>query len=523
MANILQIRRLVWVLLFFVVTLAGAFSYFSGTRYLAAVRAVEESLAVQLGIDHTLSVYKDAETGQRGFVLTGDEQFLEPLNAARAGIPDQLAGLHRVLDGDPAQRKNLAEIERIASEKLAHIDETVTARRAGELTPALAIARAGQGKALMDSMRAVTRRMLDREEAELNHRRHGAETAKSAAAASVLLGSIVTVLLALFGLITVQRDVGELRRTAADLAAAKEHFRLLTENSNDLVRLLDLSGKAIYVSPSVERLLGYTPEEFLALPGRSLMHPDEIELALSILKAVSSGRISRDISTYRLRNKAGEYRVFEVRWSVMQDQSGETRIHTAGRDVTERKSAEERLAAQAEELRSLSLRDELTRLYNRRGFLEVAGHAHAQATRDSRAAAIVFVDLNGMKRINDERGHDAGDDALRDTAHILTEAFGPSDVAARLGGDEFVVFSVDFRESDLDALRGRLRALADREANRHGRPYRLSMSIGAAFTAPATPRSLAELLEGADEAMYQQKRARQAAGNVSIPPRGAES
>jgi diguanylate cyclase (GGDEF)-like protein len=101
---------------------------------------------------------------------------------------------------------------------------------------------------------------------------------------------------------------------------------------------------------------------------------------------------------------------------------------------------------------------------------------------------------------------------------VLTEAFEVSDVLARLGGDEFVVFSVDFSMERLEALRGRLRALAERRTSRHGRAYRLSMSVGAALTTPGAPRSLNELLEGADAAMYEQKRARQAAGNVSIPP-----
>lgn len=522
MANVLQTRRAVWALLFLVVTVAGVLSHVAGTRYLAAVQAVDEVLVVRSSIDQTLSLYKDAETGHRGFLLTADEQFLEPLLIARAEIPGQLAALHRALDGDPVQLQSLAELEALAAKKLGLIEATVSLEQQGDSTSALAEMRSGRGKALMDAMRTTTRRMLDREQAKLHERRDAADNAKNAASLAVVLGSILTVVLALFGLFTVQRDLGELKRAALDLSVTKERFRLLTENSNDLVRLLDLDGTTKYVSPSVERLLGYGTEEFMQLKGRSLLHPDELVPAMAILEQVKSGAVTAGVSNYRLRNKAGEYRLFEVRWSVMQDELGETRIHTAGRDVTERRWAEERLATQAEELRSLSLRDELTGLYNRRGFLEVAAQAHARAARDGRPAALVFVDLNGMKQINDELGHDAGDHALRDTAAVLTEAFGGGDVLARLGGDEFVAFSVDFASGELDLLRARIRAYADREASRHERPYRLSVSVGAAFTDPLAPRSLAELLEGADDAMYEQKRARQAAGNVSIPPkRGA--
>lgn len=518
MASVLQVRRLVWGLLFLVVSAAGCFSYFSGVRYLATMRAVEEVLAVQSDIDGSLSLYKDAETGQRGFILTGDEQFMEPYDAARAGIPDRLADLHRFLDGDPVQRGHLAELERLAAQKFAFIEDTIRLRREGDLPGALAVIRTGRGKALMDSMRTVTRAMTEHEQALLRARRRDAETAKTAAAFGAGTGSIIMVMLALFGLLTVNRDVGELRRTSKELAASEEHFRLLTENSNDLVRLLDLAGTSTYVSPSVERLLGFTRDEFMALPGRSLLHPDELGLALSILEDVIAGRATSGISTYQLRHKSGEYRLFEVRWSVMKDESGKVSIHTAGRDVTERQHAEEQLNAQAKQLRELSLRDELSQLYNRRGFLEVAGQSHTQAKRDGRSAALIFIDLNGMKRINDELGHDAGDDALKDTAHVLKEAFRDADVVARLGGDEFVVFALDFLEEGLGPLRERIRELADLETNRLERPYRLSMSVGGAFMEAGWPCSLETLLERADAAMYEQKRARQAAGSISVAP-----
>lgn len=96
----------------------------------------------------------------------------------------------------------------------------------------------------------------------------------------------------------------------------------------------------------------------------------------------------------------------------------------------------------------------------------MAGRAHGVAGRDQRQAALVFVDLNGMKAINDELGHEAGDDALKDTAAVLTAAFRASDVVGRLGGDELVVFALDFTPGNLDPLRRRIRGLADAETER---------------------------------------------------------
>src|SRR6185369_4157916 len=126
--------------------------------------------------------------------------------------------------------------------------------------------------------------------------------------------------------------------------------------------------------------------------------------------------------------------------------------------------------------------------------------------------------LNGMKRVNDELGHDVGDIALVDTADVLQQALHESDVLGRLGGDEFVAFALDFTAPDLDVLRKRLRVLADARTAESARPFRLSMSVGGAYLAEGSHTSLTDLLEQADEAMYAQKNARRAAGNVSLAP-----
>jgi diguanylate cyclase (GGDEF)-like protein/PAS domain S-box-containing protein len=286
-----------------------------------------------------------------------------------------------------------------------------------------------------------------------------------------------------------------------------------------LVRLLTLDGRVTYTSPSVERILGYSVEEYLAAPAMSLLHPSELELVKKMLSDVKSGKLDGGLATYRLRHKNGEYRWFEVRWEVIRDAHGNAReLHTAGRDVTERREAEQRLNSYAKQLRSLSIRDELTGLYNRRGFIEAAGQLHEQALRSDKTAALIFVDINGMKRINDELGHEAGDDALMDAADVLTASLRDVDVVGRLGGDEFVAFALDFTSARLDALRSRVRELADARVRDRGRPYRLSMSVGAAFVDLANPSTLDELLERADVSMYEQKKSRQAAGGVSVPP-----
>jgi diguanylate cyclase (GGDEF)-like protein/PAS domain S-box-containing protein len=354
---------------------------------------------------------------------------------------------------------------------------------------------------------------------ELQATRAGAERALGRARWAIVLGSTLAVALSLLSLLTVHRDVETVRRATEDLAASEEHFRLITENGSDLVRTHDLDAKPLYVSPSVERILGYTPSEFLQFAPLALVHPDDKQVVAPSRTKPISERYKNTPLEYRLRHKNGTYRWLEVNFGSLRDAAGNiVGIQSAGRDVTARRSAEERLAAQTEQLRNLSLRDELTELYNRRGFLELATQALRLASREQRTAAVIFCDLNGMKEINDRNGHEEGDRALKDTADMLRGACREVDVVARFGGDEFVIFALDVTESGLLVLRERVRASLA-ELNGSGeRPFFLSLSVGAAFFRPDRSETIQQLLDRADAEMYERKRARRASGGLSVPP-----
>jgi len=519
MSSLLRTKRFGWGITFVLFTIVALLSYFSSQRYLAALRAVEHSQAVESAVNGCLSLLKDAETGERGYVLTGDREFLQPYDSAKRDIPGFLSRLAQVTSSDEIERRRVTALRELIDQKLAVVEETLRLRSGSDVGVALDLVRTGRGKRIMDSIRVISQQILEREERVLQLRKRDAKQAERTALWTVGIGSLLTVLLALFSLLTVNRDVQELKRTAEELAQSEEHYRLLTEQANDLVRLLTPTGITTYVSPSVERLLGYTVAEFLRLPPLSLMHPDELELGRELLRAVGDAKTEGGSSTHRLRHKSGEFRWFEVRWGVRRDPQGRPlEIHTAGRDVTERRQVEDRLDAYATELKSLSLRDELTGLYNRRGFLEVANQTHALAIRERRPAALLFVDLNGMKRINDELGHDQGDAALIDAARVLSDTLRGCDTVARLGGDELVAFVLDVTPKHVGGVRTRLRELADIRVAEHGRPFRLSMSVGAAHLPIGSTSSIEALLDEADQAMYRQKKARRAAGDVSVPP-----
>jgi diguanylate cyclase (GGDEF)-like protein len=159
----------------------------------------------------------------------------------------------------------------------------------------------------------------------------------------------------------------------------------------------------------------------------------------------------------------------------------------------------------ARELQEASVTDELTGLLNRRGFMLLAEQEMKAATRNARQLTLFFVDLDGMKTINDTLGHKMGDRALVDTAAVLRGVFRGSDVVARLGGDEFVVLAPETASESEAQCSERLRQALE-TYNETSTSFRLSLSMGASMFDPSAPITLQKLLADADGHMYEQKR-----------------
>ena len=165
-----------------------------------------------------------------------------------------------------------------------------------------------------------------------------------------------------------------------------------------------------------------------------------------------------------------------------------------------------------EALRDLSLVDDLTGLYNRRGFMALAEQQLKIANRTRKDLSLLFADLDDLKKINDSLGHDEGDRALAEAADALRDAFRESDIIARIGGDEFAVLAIDASDWKPAALSRRVRdKLAARNARKE-RPYSLSLSLGVTRYDPDKPCSVQELLALADKLMYEDKTSRKTSG-----------
>ena len=157
------------------------------------------------------------------------------------------------------------------------------------------------------------------------------------------------------------------------------------------------------------------------------------------------------------------------------------------------------------ELGNLALMDELTELYNRRGFLALAERQLKLARRAGRSVLLFFIDVDGMKEINDVFGHAEGDAALKCTAEALETTFRDSDVIARFGGDEFAALAIEASGQNEATIRDRLTEYL-KSASREDSSCEFSVSLGTARFDPWNPTSIRELIAEADRAMYEQKR-----------------
>src|SRR5215203_994968 len=295
---------------------------------------------------------------------------------------------------------------------------------------------------------------------------------------------------AVTGASVVARDITERKRAAGSLAQQSAAMKA----SMDGMAIIDHCGVCIYINDAYAKTFGYTDPEGLIGASWEMFYFEEelIRLKEQIMPAVWRDGSWRG-EAMGLKVNGG---TFPLEISISSVDGGGL-VHVV-RDITERKTFEETL-------RNSSLKDDLTGLFNRRGLLKQAAPYFDFARRQKEKLLVLFIDLDGMKKINDEFGHNEGDNALIQTAAILNHSFRSSDIIARLGGDEFTVLVTDLNASKEDAIARLNESLKDYNAGQT-RGHKLAFSIGVATLEPERMTCFEELLEQADQAMYEQKR-----------------
>lgn len=295
------------------------------------------------------------------------------------------------------------------------------------------------------------------------------------------------------------RHIAEQERISKALRETEEHFRNAFDYAAIGMALVSPQGSWLRVNRSLCNLLGYTERQLLAMDFQAVTHPEDIGNDLANLYRLLQSQTPTSQVEKRYVHRDGEV-VWALNSVSLVRDVDEQPAHFIFQiqDITERKRAE---AA----LQSLSLIDELTGLYNRRGFLAVTEQHVAAIRRDEKTPLVVYADLDGLKEINDSLGHHEGDRALAKAAEILKETFRSSDIIARLGGDEFVILAAIDPEESGEILMQRLREKFDASNAQRTRPYDLSVSVGVA-NFDEDRYSIEELMAQADHAMYEDKR-----------------
>ncbi|MCW7944188.1 phosphodiesterase [Streptomyces hygroscopicus] len=288
-----------------------------------------------------------------------------------------------------------------------------------------------------------------------------------------------------------------------ELAQKENHFRSLVQGSSDVIMIAAPNGILRYVSPAAAGVYGRSAEELVGTELAALIHPEDLGCVVHEVRRFLTASHTEEPTTRiecRFRSGAGGW--LNVESTVNRHQGG---LIFNSRDVTERVRLQAQLQHNAEH-------DPLTDLPNRALFTKRVQQALTGRRTSDRGTAVLFIDLDGFKAVNDTIGHQAGDELLVQAARRLQDSVRQGDTAARLGGDEFAALIVGDGTRDRTAREGHILELADRLRLTLSQPYdidgndvRVAASIGVAFSEPGL--GAGELLRNADLAMYRAKAA----------------
>jgi diguanylate cyclase (GGDEF)-like protein/PAS domain S-box-containing protein len=539
----------------FVVAIPLSVVVLLGTSFLGALREadatsamVERSFLITDTIDDVLLDLVDAETGVRGYLLTGRVEFVEPYVRGSRSVPLDLAELRELVAATPVQAAAVQRLEPVVQERMAILKRILAMppeERADVPTSVLL-----EGKTAMDEARDILGDMTQAEARQLATRRAADRRAHSRqlwiVGAGILIGFCGgAAAVVMFARTVVRRvrtieagahrleagasigempegrdEVGELGRSiahAAAILAARE--RSLAEHAAEVEDLynhapcgyhsLDASGTFVRVNDTELRWLGYERKDLVGRTRfRDLLTPEGADRFEALFPRLKQDGNVRDLE-FDIVRADGTTLPVSVNATAMLDGAGTFRYtRSTVFDISERRRLEDTL-------REMATSDELTGLLNRRGFLNLAEPQLRIAERASYPALVLFGDVDGLKAVNDTFGHEAGSRLLTEVAGVLRDCVRDSDILGRLGGDEFCAL-LPLAEPEAERrVIDRIRETISRRNASTDEPFELSISIGTARFDPSSPVALEELLRRADEAMYVQKQRRVGSGDAA--------
>jgi diguanylate cyclase (GGDEF)-like protein/PAS domain S-box-containing protein len=295
------------------------------------------------------------------------------------------------------------------------------------------------------------------------------------------------------GITTLMTDITEHKQAEVALREAEEKYRSLVENINDIFYILDNRGNITYISPVVERLTLYKVSELVGKPIIQIIHPDDLPALLESYNHLVDGQLAP--WEYRLLDKDGRNIFVHASRQLLYKGGKITGVTAVLTDITERKQMEQKLE-------EMATHDNLTGLPNRLLLADRFRIAAALAHRNKARLAVMSLDLDKFKTINDTLGHDAGDHVLKTVSKRITGIIRASDTLARVGGDEFILVMLETNHAqDSSAIAQKILDSFAEPLSIDGHNVELSTSIGIAVY-PEDAEDIETLLKKSDAAMY---------------------
>lgn len=300
------------------------------------------------------------------------------------------------------------------------------------------------------------------------------------------------------GVFGIAKDTTALKKVEEALRASEERYRLIAQNMSDLVSVWDVNGRVRYASPSHEQVLGIKTSELEGNIAFDFIYQEDVPHARSKFMDMLNFR-KNDVIEFRYEHVNGSLIWIEAKGTLIADDNGHPlHILIVARDITERRLFEEKL-------NYMAYYDSLTGIANRRLFQEKLEQSLKEAKRYQRKLAIMYMDLDKFKYINDTFGHDVGDELLKQFAKRVQSCLRESDTFARLGGDEFTIILNEIHDEQA-ALQIGERILSKTQEPLHIGEHviQTSSSIGISIY-PTDGSTAGELMKNADNALYEVK------------------
>jgi diguanylate cyclase (GGDEF)-like protein/PAS domain S-box-containing protein len=480
-------------------------------------RWVRHTHEVLENLHSSLSEMQSVESSYRGFVITGNEQFLTPYRNGILHLQQEETIIENLTVDNPEQQRQLSTLHGLADQKIQYAETLIDLRRTKGLKAAADSSKVGEGQRIMDEYRDVIRKMQDEELQLLVLRDADAKRRLGQTKAILIFGSVLGLLIATAAGWSVQRDSSGRRlaeeslrnmierKTAEDaLFIEKERASVTLNSIGDAVLSTDILGNVTYLNLIAERMTGWTCQGALGKPFGEVFHIiDGVtrELARNPTEiAVQTDRPVGLTANCILIRRDGSESPIEDSVAPIHDRSGlVTGAVIVFHDVTLSR-------AMTQEMSHLAQYDILTDLPNRLLLKDRISQAIVAARRNDTKVAVLYLDLDGFKNINDSQGHAAGDNVLQAVAKLLLRCVRSSDTVSRQGGDEFVVLLSEIKHPSDAGITARKILTAITASHRFDKhDLQLTASIGLS-TYPEDGQDAEILLKNADTAMYEGKR-----------------